>query len=415
VEQAPPVDHVTPVGPIPSAAIGPVPGSERITVIDCLRGAALLGILLANMRGFNAPLVAYFRPSLMWTWPPDRVAQMAVDWLISGKFITIFAALFGVGFAIQMDRAAARGLSPGFYLRRMTVLLAIGLAHSFLLWWGDILVSYALCGFLLPLFRTRRQRTVLVWAHIMYWFLCVLFAGVYIATLYGLKLPDDSATMADMQKLIDAYARGSYRDVFLARAREWLDANGFILVLTRVLGIFLFGLYLWRQGYLQRPSEHLGWWRRAQIYGLAIGLAGNLVTVGIDWAFRPNPMRPTLLAAVLLTLQSFVVPALSLGYAATVVLLWQRVDWQRRLMPFSYVGRMALTNYLMQSLICTTIFYSYGLGLYGRVGPLVDIPLSLVIYGLQVPFSRWWLASHRYGPMEWVWRRLTYGRLTSVP
>jgi uncharacterized protein len=82
-------------------------------------------------------------------------------------------------------------------------------------------------------------------------------------------------------------------------------------------------------------------------------------------------------------------------------------------MPFSYVGRMALTNYLVQSLICTTIFYSYGLGLYGRVGPLADLFLGLVIYSLQIPFSQWWLSTHRYGPMEWVWRRLTYGRITS--
>src|SRR5262245_53359786 len=104
---------------------------------------------MANMRGFNAPLAAYMRPELMWTWLPDRITQAVVDWLISGKFITIFAALFGVGFAIQMERAMARGGNVTFYVRRLLALLLIGLAHSFLVWWGDILVSYALAGFFL--------------------------------------------------------------------------------------------------------------------------------------------------------------------------------------------------------------------------------------------------------------------------
>ena len=134
----------------------------------------------------------------------------------------------------------------------------------------------------------------------------------------------------------------------------------------------------------------------------------------LDWTFHPNPFKPSLVTLVMFTVQSFALPALSLGYASTVVLLWQDPVWQRRLMPFSYVGRMALTNYLLQSLICTTIFYSYGLGLYGRVGPLANIFLGLAIYSAQVPFSRWWLSTHRYGPMEWIWRRMTYGRIAAA-
>jgi uncharacterized protein len=397
----------------PPQRIGPVPGEERITVIDCLRGAALLGILIANMRGFNAPFEAYFQPRLMWTWPPDLIGQAVVDWLVSGKFITIFAALFGVGFAIQMDRALARQQGTGFYVRRMLALLVIGLAHSFLLWWGDILVPYAICGLLLLFFRKRRQRTVLVWAHIMYWFLVVLFVGLYIGTLFGLQIPEPPARPGGLAEVVRAYSQGTVREVFAMRASEWARANSMLLVLTRVLGIFLFGLYLWRQGYLQRHVEHLDWWRKAQRIGLITGLIGNFAWVALDWTFHPNPMRPSLVAASIFVIQSAALPALSLGYSATVVLLWNDPVWQARLMPFSYVGRMALTNYLMQSLICTTIFYSYGLGVYGRVGPLADLFLALFLYSLQVPFSKWWLSSRRYGPMEWVWRRLTYGRLAT--
>lgn len=417
----PPLDNLeyaaasTPA-PVASApeAIGPVPGAERITVIDCLRGAALFGILTANMRGFNAPIAAYMQPSLMWTWFPDRLTQAFVDWLVSGKFITIFAALFGIGFAIQMDRAAARHQGVAFYRRRMFWLLVIGLVHAFGLWWGDILISYAICGYLLILFRNRSQRAILRWAHVMYWFIVVLFAGFYVAMLFG--LPPMPEPERKIEETIAIYANGTIAQIFAVRAQEWAALNSFVFFLTRVLGIFLFGLYIWRQGYLRQPANHLDWWKRAQRAGLAVGLVGNLIWVSLDWVYHPNPMQPTLLTAVLITLQSIALPALSLGYAATVVLLWQDPVWQRRLIPFSYVGRMALTNYLLQSLICTTIFYSYGLGLYGRVGPLADLFLGIAIYSAQIPFSRWWLSTHRYGPMEWLWRRLTYGPITvAVP
>jgi uncharacterized protein len=397
------------VDSITAEAIGPVPSEERITVIDCLRGAALFGILTANMRGFAAPMAAYMDTRLMWNWLPDRLMQAFVELFVSGKFITIFAALFGIGFAIQMERAAARNQGVAFYIRRMAVLLVIGLLHAFLLWWGDILVPYAICGVLLLLFRNSTQRRIFIWAQIMYWFVIVLIAGFYIGTLFGASPPQPPDHK--LQETINAYANGTIAEIFRTRAREWVNVNSFIFFLTRVLGIFLFGLYIWRQGYLRQPAEHIAWWRSAQKIGLITGVLGNLLYVVIDWIWHPSPTHPSPLVIFQFTLQSAALPALSLGYVSTIVLLWQNPVWQRRLMPFSYVGRMALTNYLLQSLICTTIFYSYGLGLYGRVGPLVGFFLGIVIYGLQIPFSRWWLSTHRYGPMEWIWRRLTYGSL----
>jgi uncharacterized protein len=290
------------------------------------------------------------------------------------------------------------------------VLLLFGLAHSFLLWWGDILVTYAVCGMLLVLFRRRSQKTILVWAHILYWFLLVLFAGFAIAAHFGMPIPE--GPKADLAKTIQIYANGSVQEIFVMRATEWAKANSFfILVLTNVLALHLFGLYIWRQGYLQRPAEFLDWWRKAQRIGLLVGIVGNGTMVILDWVLEPDPNVPNLTALVILCIHWVAVPALSLGYSATVVLMWQNAAGQQLLMPFSYVGRMALTNYLMQSLICTTIFYSYGLALYGRVGPLIDLFLAIFIYSLQVPFSKWWLSGHRFGPMEWMWRRLTYGRL----
>lgn len=392
------------------APIGPVPAGERITVIDCLRGAALFGILMANMRGFHAPLDAYIRADLLWTWMPDRITQAFVDWLISGKFITIFATLFGIGFAIQLERAAARGQDFTFFRRRMLGLLLIGLAHSFLLWWGDILVAYAICGLFLIVFRDVTQRTLFLWANGLYWFVACLFIGLYVASLLGAQMPQEPEVPNKIQNTIQAYANGTVVEVFRVRAREWVQGNSFFVIFgTRVLGIFLFGVFIWRQGYLAQPAAHIGWWRQALRIGLPIGLIGNALCVALDWRFHPDPEKPSLLMAIIIVVQSFAVPALSLAYGAVIILLWQSEKWRRRLMPFSYVGRMALTNYLLQSLIFTTIFYSYGLGLYGRSGPLIDVPLAIAVYALQIPLSIWWLRSHRYGPMEWIWRRLTYG------
>jgi uncharacterized protein len=280
------------------------------------------------------------------------------------------------------------------------------------LWWGDILTNYALCGFFLLFFRRRSQKTVLIWAHILYWFILALFGWIAMALHFGWMPPfPQSDTAKHIADAVQAYGQGTVREVFAMRAREWMEANSFFLFLTRIIGIFLFGVYLWRQGYLRHPSEHLDWWRKAQRIGLPLGIIGNFLVVALQWIYQPNPIQPGIVNLLMFAIQSPAIPALSLGYVATIVLLWQNPVWQARLMPFSYVGRMALTNYLMQSLICTTIFYSYGLGLYGRVGPLLDLVMALIIYSLQVPFSRWWLASHRYGPMESVWRVMTYGKL----
>ena len=273
--------------PLQPEPIGPVPASERITVIDCLRGAALFGIITANMRAYNAPLGAYEDATRLWTWMPDLVWQAVIDCLVSGKFITIFAALFGVGFAIQMDRATARGEGIAFYQRRLQILLAFGLVHAFVFWWGDILISYALCGFYLLFFRHSRQRSILVWAHALYWFIVVLYAGFYVSTFFHTMTIEPEP---NLREVIDIYARGTVRQIFVQRAKDWLQVNSFIFFLTRIVGIFLFGLWIWRQGYLAQPDLHLAWWKRAQRYGLTLGLLGSLVIAVLTWIYNPHPM-----------------------------------------------------------------------------------------------------------------------------
>lgn len=380
-------------------------------MIDALRGAALFGILTANMRGFVAPFAVYMEPFKMWTDWANLGVQFAIDVLVSGKFITIFAALFGIGFAIQMDRAERRGQPAAFFVRRMAVLLLIGAFHAFVLWWGDILISYALAGPFLLLLRRKPDRALVRWAAAGYALMPAMMLVGYVASVAGAEMAHPpEATPEQIQETIRTYSQGGVAGIFRERAREWSALNAFLpMFLPRIIAVFLAGVWLWRRGVITDSGRHLDWWRRAQRIGLAAGLPLNLAAVCMHYALRPNIAQPSLAGVSMLVVSSVAVPLLSLFYAATLVLLWNGSGkWRERLEPFSYVGRMALTNYLLQSAICTTLAYSYGVGLYGAVGPALGLIPTAAVYAAQVWFSRRWLAAHRYGPAEWIWRRLTY-------
>jgi uncharacterized protein len=390
----------------------PVSAGERIEVLDALRGAALFGIIAANMRGFSGPLAAYFNHTLMWTDPVNRVAQAFVDLFIQGKFITLFAFMFGIGFAIQMERADRSGVaSRMFYIRRLAILLLFGAIHFVFVWWGDILAPYALMGFVLMLFRKRSQKALLRWSAVLYAYPLLLGTLMFAGHLAGAQIPmPPPTTPEELQRIISVYGDGSYAAIVRQNIHEVpFMLFGIIFFYPRILGLFLFGLWVWRAGIIRDLSSKTELLRRCQKHGLWIGLLFNSIAVALNEMFHPDPMAPSLvILAVNLTL-TIGVPAGSLFYASTVALLWEKVHWRERLRPFAAVGRMALSNYLLQSLVCTTLYYSWGVGLYGRVGPLLGFVPTIAIYAAQVALSVWWLRHFASGPMEWLWRRLTYG------
>ena len=281
--------------------IGPVPGEERITVIDCLRGAALFGILTANMRGFAAPVGAYTDPTKMWSWPPDLVVQALVDWLVSGKFITIFATLFGIGFAIQMDRAAAAPSRGGLlrapdggaaWHRPRARLRALVGRHPGALRGLRVLPA--------PVPLPAASAASCDGRNVCYWFLVVLYLGFYISTLFGTPPPQEPEP--NIQEVIAIYSRGTFAQIFALRAREWMTVNSFIFFLTRILGLFLFGLYHLAAGVrrVNRPSTWTGGSARS---ASACRSAWSAISrVGIEYTFHPEPMRPTLLMFVVIAL-----------------------------------------------------------------------------------------------------------------
>jgi uncharacterized protein len=391
--------------------LGPVTLTERVHLLDVLRGMALFGIIASNMRAFNGPIDAYLDSSLMWQELENRIAQAFIDIFISSKFITLFSLLFGIGFAVQMERADACGLTkPTFYLRRLAVLLLLGVAHMYLLWWGDILTAYALMGFLLFLFRRKSQRQLLWWSAGLYCWPYILIAAFLAVSLAGAQVPPaPTATSEELQRVITVYSTGTYGEIFQERLKDSFIASAFLLFFSpHFLGIFVFGMWLWRTGMVRNVAAHIPTLRRCLWWGLFLGLSLNAVSVAIQEIGRPNSVAPLGLFKELLA--GLAIPALSLFYACGLALLFQREEWRRRLQPFSAMGRTALTNYLLQTVIATTLFYSHGFGLFGQVGPLAGLGVSILIYAFQVVASVAWMRRFSFGPVEWLWRTLTYGR-----
>jgi len=398
-------------------SMGPVRRHERIVTLDILRGIALLGVLIANVwLWFNGLWFLFpdYRETLL-VLSLDSVAYYGIDLLVNGKAITTFSFLFGLGFAIQMLRAEEKGVHfPSLYRRRLLLLLFFGVTHGFFLWYGDILTAYALLGFVLILFRKRMDRTLAIWAGtLLVGVPALLGALTWLAG--GMAGADQAAKAAQNAAALDAFRSGSFGLVMEENLRmlAWFWGGKRLLFLPTLLGIFLVGLLVGRKRVFEDVEGHRSAFRRVRTWGLGLGLAMSaglvLLQISVPLEFWEAHAWAALPGTVL-HFSSFLI--LAAGYMAAVTLLvHEREAWRRRLSIFAPVGRMALTNYLAQSVICLLIFYGYGLGLMAHVGPAAALVISLGVFGAQILWSHWWLARFRFGPLEWLWRVLTYGKL----
>jgi uncharacterized protein len=396
--------------------VGPVSLSERIVFIDVLRGMALFGILAANMRAFFAPLDCYDNIGVLFHGRADVLAQLFIDGFIQGKFITIFSFLFGMGFAIQMSRAEARGVRfMGFYPRRLLALALFGLIHGLLIWAGDVLLTYAFSGAMLLLFRKRQQKTLLWWAGSLF-ALPIVAATFFLALFFSRFRPHwMDPKPPDMQKLyavVNIYAHGTVRQILAQNWVEWKRELPTTLFAIYATALFLLGMWVWRAGIVQRLGEYKPVMKRVCAWCILVGFPVSMYVAIVKAVVPPNTVSLWgWFAAVLWLPGSHILAA---GYVSGLALLFLREDRRRILLPFAAVGRMALTNYLMQSVLCTLFFYHYTTGLYGRIGPAIGLIPTVVLYSAQVVFSNWWLQRYRFGPMEWLWRGMTYGKFPSM-
>jgi len=388
------------------------PTRERIRALDVLRGVAVAGILFANVLVFfDSFVMPADRAAALPTAARDAVALFLDKVFVDGKFYSIFSLLFGIGFGLQLARGGDAAL-PRFK-RRLRILLAIGAIHAVLIWAGDILMLYALLGFTMPWFARKSNRELLRWTVILLavptaLYLVVLGAWTTLAS--GASSPQSDAGMpATILAFFEAMGRGGVKDAFIGNliflAARWGDLIA-TMRFPKVLGMFVLGLWAVRAGLAQAPANHRTVLVRWALLGWGVGLPMNVIAALAvhRWPYLP-PSVGGLLGVVT---QAVGIPMLALGYAAAVGLLV--VDGRRLVTVFAPLGRMALTNYLMHSIICVVLSYGLGLGLWWRIGASTAMAIAAAIIVVQIPLSAWWLSRFTFGPAEWIWRRLTYGQ-----
>lgn len=417
----------------------PVQGGERVASIDVLRGFALLGILPMNMVAFAWPMAGYENPHFSGGGGTANAATWIFNSLFfSGKMMSLFSMLFGAGLVLMAERAGARGTSIlGTYYRRVFWLLVIGMVHAYLIWFGDILVMYALCGFMLYLFRRLSPRTLLIVSVVLlaigtasgtgfiYYARFVssvaervdeeLAAGREVAAwetalhrswnegLRSFARPNQ----ADAQRDVDLY-RSGYVQVVRGRAPQvfMFQIFGFLFfMLWGAGGRMLLGMALMKWGVFAAARSDR-FYRRMALLAYGIGFPLTIWGIVLLWIHDYETLRTPLGATLF---QLGMVPV-ALGHAAVIMMVCRFGFFRRLTSRLAAVGRTALSNYLLQSLLCTTLFYGYGLGLFGRVDRVGQWGIVLVIWAVQLAISPLWLSRYRYGPAEWLWRSLTYWR-----
>jgi len=396
--------------------IKPVGSAERHIILDVLRGIALFGICLANYPEFS---LYTFQPKevieAMPTAETDHIIKFLQYVFIDGKFYTLFSLLFGIGFSIILSNADKKGGNGmKIFYRRMTILLCIGLFHLLFLWAGDILILYAVAGLLLPLFRNVSDKKLILYS-VLLLLLPIVIDGFVMLFSLNLSAPVISAIQYFHNKAgiteenfpVWLVEGESYMDILkfnlagaFIRMQEFIDGNR----IFKVLGLFLLGLYIGRKRIYANLYENKKLLEQVMLYGLSIGLPTSIL-----YAWEATNGYPFGLVGHSLIYAVSVVP-LSLAYAS-IICLWYLKNKERKIFNvLSAPGRMALTNYIMQSVFGIIIFYGIGLKLGTKTGLVYVELIAIGVFLFQVLYSYFWLRNFRFGLLEWCWRMLTYGK-----
>ena len=397
--------------------LAPSTPGNRILSIDVLRGFAVLGILIMNIQSFSMIFEAYMNPTAY----GDLTGLNKLTWIISHllaneKFMTIFSMLFGAGILLFIDKVRASNGRPGpLHYRRNFWLLIFGMAHAYLIWYGDILVAYSLCAFLVYVFRNKKPSTLLILGLVFF------FVPVIIYLFFGFSMqfwPDEQleASRQNWKPGIEAIQeeieimQGSWAEQMGKRVPTTIFMQTFlffIYMFWRVTGLMLIGmaLYKWKVLSAERSTR---FYIKMLLNGLILGYSivgyGIFKNFRMNWAYEYSMFigsQYNYIASILV----------SLGYIGLIMLICKSSGFSWFKQVFSAVGKMAFTNYILMSLICTFMFYGHGLGLYGQVERTGQILMVLIIWAFLMIISPIWLRYFRFGPMEWLWRSLTYWKL----
>lgn len=381
-----------------------MPKVTRIVELDALRGLALLGILLVNIGQFASAFHAVGLPDPLFDGLPDRLTIAVVIWLLGLKFYLIFSFLFGYSFAVQMQASERAGVSfTPLFLHRQAALWLVGVLHAVLLFHGDILTTYAVLGIALLLLSKRGERQLLRLAGWLVGGAATLWALLGIVALVMQPDLDLTSSLERAFAVMEAY-RQSPATVIAQHVRDlsWVSATLITVQAPCALAMFLVGLVLGRRRLIEEAPLHRAALRRLARWGLVIGLPGAAPS-----AFFTAMAPESGWALLALSLSLLTAPLLAGAYVALILLFFQSKAGTALRDALAPAGRMALSNYLAQSLACALIFHAYGLGLVGQVRPLDAVLIGLLIFLLQLAFSRWWLRRFARGPLEAVMPRTT--------
>ena len=421
----------------PDPLAGPVHPTERVVALDVLRGVAVLGILVMNVYAFAMPFAAYANPLVWGGTEPYNIATWIVTHVVfDQKFMSIFSMLFGAGIVLMSERSAKKSVPFWrLFARRQTWLLVIALLHAYLVWFGDILFFYALVGMLVYRLRKLSPMRLVATGCLLLAVapLLSLAGGTYMedlrarAELLGAQLDAGETLTEDQQATVEEWSEarrlvmpgadeiaaelaaytGSWCDAFAHRTTfvASFQVNGLLFyILWRVGGLMLIGMALMKSGILS-GGRNPGFYRGLMLAGYLVGLPLTAWSAVHAAAHQYDPLYMFRIGNLLNYIGSVIVALGHIGF----VLLAVSSGWLRAtLARFAAVGRMALTNYLVHSIVMTALFYGWGFGLYGAVPRFWQMPLVAAVIGFQLLVSPWWLSRYRFGPAEWLWRSLTY-------
>jgi len=395
----------------------PVVASERIASLDVLRGFAVLGILVMNIQMFSMIGAAYMNPTAYGNLEGANFLIYYLSHLFADqKFMTIFSMLFGAGIVLMWQRAEAVGRkSTGLHYRRMFWLMVFGLMHAYLLWNGDILFFYGFMGLFVYWFRKLRPTPLLVVGSILLAVAPALFllAGYTIPywpeeNVHEMETQFWSPPAETVAAEVANY-QGGWREQMRSRVPAALGMHTGALifwVFWRVGGLMLIGMAFFKLGIFSAARSRR-FYVTCIVLALAIGLP--IIMYGIHRNFAADwDMSRLFFGSIYNYWGSLFV---GMGWVSVIMLACLSDGLQRTKQALGSVGRMALTNYLLHTIICTTIFYGHGFGYFGEVSRVGQILIVLTIWAFQVPFSVWWLRYFRFGPFEWLWRTLSYMRI----
>ncbi|MFE4524344.1 DUF418 domain-containing protein [Cytobacillus firmus] len=387
--------------------VSPVLEKDRIISLDIMRGFAILGIFLVNMLSFHSPYL-YIDPFEWWDSPADKGTYAFIDIFVQASFYPLFSMLFGYGLVILRERAMAKGLGfGGMAARRFSLLLLIGIIHAFLIWHGDILINYAIFGFISLLFVKMSGKNMLLTGVLLYiipnlLFVLLLFATVLFVPPEDLSIYDQEAALASLQ----AYQNGSFSEITVQRIQDWSGVNNLAslpIMLASIFPLFLIGGGAAKLRWLEEPEKNRAFLMKIMLVSLAAGLLFKSLPYLTESSLGLDYMQDI-----------FGGPLLAIAYGLGIAVMMKNSQGPGFLLPLSYVGKLSLSNYLFQSIISTFIFYSYGLGFYGKVSAFWGTLLVIFIFAFQVIISRFWLARYYYGPVEWLWRSFTYLKIPNL-